>query len=176
MKKLTVFLLAILAAFLLAACVPESEPIYEVERGGVIFTVDTVNQTITADGHTYGYQISGGSTTITYPNGATYYWSWSGNVGSGGWGEGYDPETYVDGDILLDVLNQGTPQKESGGNPLLGLLLIALGIWHAASPYTAWYLSHGWRYKNAEPSDLALGMTRVGGFVVIVAGIILFFV
>lgn len=175
MKKLTVFLMAVLTAFLLTACVPESEPTYEVERGGMSFTVDTVNQTITADGYTYGYQINGGKTTITYPNGATYFWTWSGNVGSGGWSNDYDPNTYVDADILLDVLDQGTPSKDSGGNPLLGLLLIGLGIWHAASPYTAWYLSHGWRYKNAEPSDMALGMTRLGGFVVIVVGIIAMF-
>lgn len=176
MKKLAIFLLAVFAASFLAACVPESEPTYVVEHNGMSFTVDTVNQTITADGYTYGYRISGGNTTITYPNGATYFWTWSGNVGAGGGSSDYDPSTYVDGDILLAVLEQDAPSKGSGnGNPLLELLLIALGIWHAASPYSAWYLSRGWRYKNAEPSDLVLGMTRFGGIVVIVIGIIVLF-
>ena len=62
------------------------------------------------------------------------------------------------------------------GSPLLGMLLIALGAFNALAPKAAWYLSHGWRYKNAEPSEAALFFSRAGGVVLIFFGIILFFV
>ena len=66
--------------------------------------------------------------------------------------------------------------EESGGSPPLGLLLIALGIWGAAAPRSVWYLSYGWRFKNAEPSEAALLAERLGGGVAVVVGIILCFV
>ena len=56
------------------------------------------------------------------------------------------------------------------------MLLIALGAFNALAPKAAWYLSHGWRYKNAEPSEAALFFSRAGGVVLIFFGIILFFV
>ncbi|MBE6962450.1 MAG: hypothetical protein E7445_08365 [Ruminococcaceae bacterium] len=59
---------------------------------------------------------------------------------------------------------------------LLILVLLAVGIFNTVSPHTAWYLENGWRFKNAEPSDLALGMTRLAGIVFIAVAIITFFV
>lgn len=54
----------------------------------------------------------------------------------------------------------------------MGLLFIGLGIWNAVSPYSSWYFSYGWHYKDAEPSDAALGFTRFGGIVAIIIGVI----
>ena len=59
---------------------------------------------------------------------------------------------------------------------LLILLLLAVGIFNTASPHTAWYLEYGWRYKDAEPSDMALTFSRLGGILAIIAAVILIFV
>ena len=80
------------------------------------------------------------------------------------------------GDVLIGVLHADSPPSRRTGNPLIGLLFLAVGLWNAISPYSSWYLSHGWRYKNAEPSDLALGLTRAGGIFAILLGILAFFV
>lgn len=56
---------------------------------------------------------------------------------------------------------------------VVSFLLIVMGIFQLVSPQTAWYLSYGWRYKNAEPSDIALVMERMGGVVEIIVGIII---
>ena len=56
---------------------------------------------------------------------------------------------------------------------LFALLAIAVGAFSAAGPHTAWYWSYGWRYKNAEPSDLALSAERIGGVIAVVVGVLL---
>ena len=146
---------------LLCACGSEEPPssVYEVERGGRTYTVDQDNQ------------------TITYPDGSTYWWETSEMGGAGGWSDDYAPAAYVDGEVLLEVLGTGraAPEKD-GASPLLGLLIIGLGIWGVAAPRSVWYLSYGWRYKDAEPSDMALVAERLGGGVAIVVGVILLFV
>ena len=165
----------------MAACgQEEDQTVYTVTVNDRPYTIDTQNLTISDGMYTYNYTVisTGNSvrTTITYPNDATYSWSWSGNVGSGGWSENYDDTTYADGHALLRALEQdppGTRQKrQRSGNPLVGLLFIGLGIWNAVSPYSSWYFSYGWHYKDAEPSDAALGFTRFGGIVAIIIGVI----
>lgn len=54
--------------------------------------------------------------------------------------------------------------------PLLAALLLAVGIFNTAAPQTAWWLEYGWRFKDAEPSDLALGANRILGVVLIFIG------
>lgn len=56
---------------------------------------------------------------------------------------------------------------------IIAVIVIILGIIELASPQTAWYLSYGWRYKNAEPSEAALIIERIGGVIGIILGIIL---
>lgn len=56
---------------------------------------------------------------------------------------------------------------------LVGLFCVIAGLVNVISPETGWYLSRGWRYKNAEPSDAALLWGRIGGVVAIVIGILL---
>ena len=61
-------------------------------------------------------------------------------------------------------------------NILVGLIAIVCGLINIISPETGWYLSHGWKYKDAEPSDASLVWGRVSGVICIVIGIICFFV
>ncbi|MBD7970585.1 DUF6199 family natural product biosynthesis protein [Paenibacillus gallinarum] len=58
-------------------------------------------------------------------------------------------------------------------NGVVGCLFIIVGLVAAISPYSAWYLSVGWKFKDAEPSDLALGVERIVGIVLVIAGFIM---
>ena len=177
MKFLRLFFLFALLAALLAGCAATPE-VYTVSYNGTDYTVDTVNGTISDGLYTYLYEIEGTSdrrsTTITYPGGAQYYWTQSSGGGLGGWSDDYDLSRYIDGDTLLNVLEMSAP-KEYSGHPVVGLLLIALGAWYVLAPHSAWYLSYGWRYRDAEPSEAALIISRISGIAVILFGIFTIF-
>ena len=167
----------VLIAALLAGCASAPE-VYSISYNGTDYTVDTVNGTISDSLYTYLYEVEGTSdrrsTTITYPDGSRYYWTQSSGGGIGGWTDDYAPDRYTDGDTLLAVLEVSAP-KEYSGHPFLGLLLIALGLWYTLSPHSAWYLSYGWRYRDAEPSEAALVVARISGIAVILFGIFIIF-
>ena len=174
MRRRIFLTLCLLTAILLTACGGGANP-NVFEKDG--YTVDREAGTITHGEDVYTYAVTGSGSpriTITYPNGATYFWQWSGSAGHGGWSDDYDPERYADGDTLMELVNF-QPPRESSGNPLLGLLVIAAGIFNLAVPRTAWYLSYGWRYRNAEPSDAALVLGRVGGGAAVLIGLALLF-
>lgn len=168
-----ILILFLLAAVLLCGCAPK-ETVYTatVNRNGIDydFTVDTENGTVSDGQHTYSYTVRGNTTTVTYPNGARYYWTQSGMSAVIGWDDNYAPDTYTDGDLLSDVLSESAPREKQGNIPT-GLLLIALGAFDTFFPYAAWYLSRGWWYKNAEPSDAALALARISGVIIMVLGL-----
>jgi hypothetical protein len=58
-------------------------------------------------------------------------------------------------------------------NGFVGFVLIVLGVITVASPYAAWYLSIGWKFKDAEPSEAALFMHRLGGVIATIVGLVL---
>lgn len=177
MKQIRLILLLTLVAVLFLGCA--TTPVtYTVSYNETDYIVNTELGTISDDLYTYQYKIedsgSRRSVTITYPDGATYYCTYSENGSVGGWSNDYAPDRYTDGDTLLAVLEVNAP-KEYSGHPFVGLLLIALGLWYTLSPYSAWYLSYGWRYKDAEPSDAALTISRISGVLVILFGIFAMF-
>ena len=180
MRRTLLCLLALPLVLLLTACAGEpSQPsdTYTVERGDTVYTVNTAERTISDGTYAYSYTLSGGaggySVEITYPDGSIYYWTVEGNLGYGGWSDGYDPDRYVPGETLCRILSDGAPTSSTPKNGFLILLLLAVGIFNAAAPRAAWYLSYGWRYKDAEPSDAALVVARLGGAAAITAGVIL---
>ena len=75
----------------------------------------------------------------------------------------------------MDLIDFDSPVEKRGGNPILGLVLIVTGLADAISPNTAWYLSYGWRFKNAEPSEAALVFGRIFGIFCVILGLILLF-
>lgn len=184
--KRRIFGLLLLLALLLTACGGESEPkssVYPVEYLGTTYYVDLAQGTVTCgeDVYTFTVSVSGDtrSTKITYPNGATYNWTDTGYGGAGGASEGYDEVRYVDGFTLINIIDQAGPSRDTRdrqGNPLLGFVCILIGALNLAFPQIGWYLRYGWHFKDAEPSDLAIGMARLGGGVVILIGIILIFI
>lgn len=176
-----IFLIALMLLMVLSACRSDPEKaaqVYDVIQDGKTYTVDQTNHTITEDGDVYRFSVSNNGNCVdfevTYPDGSTYWWTESETAGAGGWSDDYDPNRYAAGDVLWDVLNlenQGNPQR-SGGPIVLGIILILFGVVYAAFPRAMWFLSYGWHFKNAEPSDLALGIGRAGGVLAAVAGII----
>lgn len=179
MKKV-VLICSILLTLLLCACgTSEASTVYTVTKNNIDYVVDTENKTISDGHHTYQYDFSGNSSnysiTIKYPNGATYWWNKSGYTGHGGWSDNYDEKRYVDGDILTEVVLEKAPREQKSGQGFAALLVAAVGVFNIMSPQTAWYLEYGWRFKNAEPSDLALGFNRVGGLIAVIVAVILLF-
>jgi|GEM_PF-919153 len=58
-------------------------------------------------------------------------------------------------------------------NGLIGFLFLIGGLIAFFSPQTAWYLSIGWKLRDAEPSDAALAWNRISGVVLVVIGFIM---
>ncbi len=55
----------------------------------------------------------------------------------------------------------------------LVFLLILHGIWSIVDPESAFMFGNRWMFKQAEPSDLALLLTQIGGIITIIASIII---
>ena len=173
-----VFLLSLLLTLSLCAC-SNIDTTYNIERGGETFEINTEDGTIFDGTNTYKYVFSGNSSSydidITYPNGSAYYWSQNGSMGHGGWSDDYNEVLYVSGDILCDVVAAKAPKASNPTKIFAVIFLIFLGAFDVLFPKISWVLAYGWRYKNAEPSDIALGLIRVGGIIVIIISIVLIF-
>ena len=172
MKKIVILLL--LAALLLTAC--QSQP--------RTITIDRDAGTLSDGTYTYEYTEEKydnyHSITIYYPDGCRYYWT---DMGTEVIEQGeYDGYTYASAQQLLDTI-QGTViigQPEQSANVsdrvyliLLAVVLVGLGLWETARPEQSWYLAHGWKYKDAEPSDVAIGLIRGMGILELVFAAIL---
>ena len=167
-------ILVLVLALILVGC-GEQEPLTAFDRYGNEYVIDREQGTISDGVYTYAYAYDGDSEvfsiSIEYPNGARYTYSQSNGFGSGGYTSNYDEETYASGDILAEVLQNTVPKKASARNIFVGILLMGLGAFYMACPRAGWYLSYGWRFKDAEPSDAALIFGRISGAVVLVIGI-----
>lgn len=60
-------------------------------------------------------------------------------------------------------------------NILFSLLVLVLGVLNILIPETMAMFGERWKYRNAEPSELNIFFTRIGGVVLIIAAIFLFF-
>ena len=65
--------------------------------------------------------------------------------------------------------------SDGRSHPFAGLLLIVIGLLNLCKPEEMWYMSTGWRFKNAEPSEDAILWCRVGGVIAIVIGFFVMF-
>ncbi len=183
-RMLCVFLVLFLCAVLAGCSAREDTSTYTVTRNGKVYTVDTVNCTVTEGTNVFRYEYSGSgrsyNVNITYPDGSTFWWKSqksSDFVSSshGGWSDDYDPEKYIDGSDLIDLIEMDIEPESEPKNVFLIFILLAVGIFNIAAPETAWMLEHGWRYKNAEPSDMALDLNRIGGGFAIIVAIFMWF-
>ncbi|QSX07213.1 hypothetical protein JYG23_07680 [Sedimentibacter sp. zth1] len=54
----------------------------------------------------------------------------------------------------------------------VGILIVIVGLVDLLFPNFGWYISCGWKYENAEPSDVAFKVYRLLGLLIIIAGFI----
>ncbi|MBP3479588.1 MAG: hypothetical protein J6K03_08970 [Oscillospiraceae bacterium] len=184
MKKQLLVMFALLLAILLCAC-SAANTLHFIQYHGVDYEIDTQAQTISDGTFLYEYTFSGNKTsysiTVNYPNGSSYTLSQSGFTGSSSHSSNYSPALFASGDILCDILadillnEQETGLQITGEKVFLLFILAGVGIFYFVSPHTAWYLSRGWYYKDAEPSDAALIWTRISGAICILLAIIVIF-
>jgi len=175
MKRLCIVILILVLTLSLAGC-GEQGPEYAFDRYGNEYTIDWEAGTISDGTNIYEFTYEGDSedysVRIEYPNGGSYHWGESGGFGSGGGNSKYDPKRYTDADILIQLLEENAPRGLRLGNILAALVLIGGGIFCIASPETVWFWQSGWRYRDAEPSDMALTASRVSGIAAVIIGII----
>ena len=176
MKRVGIILIVLILSIALIGCA-EQETTYTVNKNGIEFRIDSAQKTISDGDNIYHYEFSGDSSsfkvTITYPNGSSYWYNQSGGVGGGGWSDDYIEGTYVSGETLVEVVREKAPKRVDPVKIVGGLMLIALGIIDMIVPKVSWYLGYGWRYKNAEPSDIALIFARIAGGIAVAVGVVL---
>ena len=178
MKHLRLLLPLLILALVLSGCAGEPQP-YEYTAQGITVWVDPAAGTILHNGETISYTMDVGSNStryqITYPDGSQYYWTAVKYGGSGGWSDDYQEWKYLPGDFLVDALEQSVP-REKQGNVGMGLLMMGVGAVNFFHPELPFYLKYGWRFANAEPSDIYLTFTKIGGAIVAVAGLVYCFI
>ena len=94
-----------------------------------------------------------------------------------GYGKGYVYQSLPPHDVADAIIENapGSTINISFGRIALAIVLAAIGIWQMSSPASAWHWNYGWRFKNAEPSELSLAMGQASGGIMLVLAIILLF-
>lgn len=187
-----VLILAVLAALVLSlsACAEKQtknalEP-YSIGWDGRVYTVTPIDNdkgTISDGTNTYSYRYDAGGTgysvTFTYPDGETYTWKEDGNFSSGATSPDFDSGKYPDGMTLDRVLKRSPAAKheeKSTKNWGIILFLLFVGGINTACPQLTWYLDVGWKVKDAEPSEAALGWSRTVGVVLLIVAVVMMIV
>ena len=133
------------------------------------------------EGDVYHYTFEDENITITYPNGATYWESATTTGAVIGWDDDYDPERYIDGDILARQLTQAYQYSRKNWDSVLvvgffSLIIIVLSILDIKHPDVLHRMRYGLWVQNAEPTEFALTISRLCGVVAIVLAVIGFLV
>ena len=187
-----VLILAVLAALVLSlsACAEKQtknalEP-YSIGWDGRVYTVTPIDNdkgTISDGTNTYSYRYdaggSGYSVTFAYPDGETYTWTENSSSGRGEASLNFDFEKYPSGMVLKRVLEQSPSaksEKKSTKNWGIILFLLFVGGINTACPQLTWYLDVGWKVKDGEPSEAALGWSRTVGVVLLIVAVVMMIV
>lgn len=175
MKKFALILLFIMLFSMLSGCSNSRTVTYNNRE----YTLNTAEKTVTDGTNTYRYELDGTeshpSVKIIYPDGSSYYSVKQGNAYISGNSDDYGNYGYTEGGILCDIVFEGTAEKTDAKVIILSLVLIAIGVISIIAPRKMWYLNYGWRFKNAEPSDVAIVLNRVCGAVLVVIGLVFIF-
>lgn len=172
-----ILLLLCLAALLLTGC-GSRETEFTVEHRGVTYAVNTEAGTISGGGYNCRYAISDDkeSVTIRFPNGTT--WTQHKKEGSSSIsGSGTNDLALMKaaGDmayIVLDLTDSGPNWRSLA----ISVLVFGVGLGMILSPHAFWKIKWGWRFRDAEPSGMALRSIQFTGFVLMLVCVILFFI
>ena len=188
-KFVSVFALLVCLGLLFSGCtkdVPTSmDYVTTVDGQDIIihFPAGTKSEgTISSENGVYSFAYSSdGTFSVIYPNGDTC----SQKSINGGVASSLDFDYnkmielgYIDGLSLEHAVQSASRPVSSNEKtipPIFLVLFVVIGVWFTWKPKSAWWLARGWMFKNVEPSDLALGVYRGIGIVVVIIGIISFF-
>lgn len=192
MKRTVALILLVVMVITLSACStgPRGTEIQTVEHNGniVMLTFNYDERTITASNEwndtgeanaVYPYEYNGGNITITYPNGAVWIESPTSTGAVFSWDDNYDPQRYIEGDVLARYLEEAhRPQSREGivGIGFACLIMAAIGVVMFAVPEELIEMKYGWRFKNAEPTEFAVWEVRIGGIIIVVVAIVIFLI
>ena len=186
-----VLILAVLAALVLSlsACAEKQTKnaleLYSTGWDGRVYTVTPIDNdkgTISDGTNTYSYRYdasgSGYSVTFTYPDGETYTWTENSSSGRGEASLNFDFEKYPSGMVLKGLLRKVRTTQEDTSAKNWGLILVLLfvGGINTACPQLTWYLDVGWKVKDGEPSEAALGWSRTVGVVLLIVAVVMMIV
>lgn len=180
-RKFSIIISSLLL-ILLCSCAAHSNyssDAYTVSLYGNEYLINRAEHVIIHNETSYKFDISGNRVTVTFPDGSTYWETQQGDSSFGGWSDDFNMYNYSLASNLIEALDSEmppSPQDESSNNIWAAFILIILGGFSLAFPYASWYISYGWRYKNAEPSDTALIMARISGGIAVIVGVGLFFI
>ncbi len=59
------------------------------------------------------------------------------------------------------------------GGFFMFLILLVVGVINLLSPETAWNMSEGWKFKDAELSEHALLWSRIVGVICLIAAVVI---
>ncbi len=172
MKRIIVFIMVCLSCILLCAC---EETIIEGSNYGKEYRIDKGQHIIEYDHNIYRYEVNGDNIKIITPLGNMGSYTYSGIVISGSSSEDDFP-TWEVATVIGDEVIKKEGNSSSGLSVIMGVIMIVVGLINALVPDVAWQLKEGWKYRNAEPSDMALILIRLGGIGIILFGILALFV
>lgn len=52
----------------------------------------------------------------------------------------------------------------------LGVVSVIVGFINVKFPTFFWYITTGWKFQDAEPSDIALGLNKFVGYFLLLVG------
>lgn len=180
MKRILAFMLMLTLILLTCSCRSE---LNTYELNGKTFTIDTATKTVSDGTDTYSYDIKevseGTYIKITYPDNESY-WEFirgkSYNVADIGWSDGYAFDRSPDGGAMCSALYKLLIGEKSDKNYFVIMILLIIGLISAAAPRAVWYLEYGWRFKEAEPSEAAVTVNRIGGIIAVIIAVIMLFI
>lgn len=173
----------LIAALLLTGCQSPTAPSgpQTVVFDGMELVVDTEARQVTNGEDVYRFSQSEDRLSVVYPNGVkcTRHYFTEHTIS-----DSYDIEADLSGYLSMDTLEAAidsaieaeqrhTFSPENIPVMLLGIAFVVFGVFAIGNTEGAWQMNTGWQFKNAEPSDLALAMTTIGGIVALIAGIAL---
>ena len=176
MKKWLLFCLTALCLFLFAAC---SQPVeYSAQINGRIPAGHRFPDHFRRGQYLFLYRFRHQrpyTVVISYPDGTSYVWEQSDGAAAAGGGPDWRMNTSMmstEAPFAICCHDAARPSQLRSnyysGYPCRPRLF------NIIRPRTAWFLDSGWKYKDAEPSDMALSAHVIGGILALVIAVIVF--